>query len=286
MRIGTRGSALALAQAGRVATAARRERGASVRARADHDRGDDAAGCARRQVALRQGDRGGAARAARSTSPCTARRTCPAELPAGLAIAAVPRGRGPARRAGRAPARSTSCRRARGSERRACGGARSCSPIRPDLEVSALRGNVDTGCASSPRASTTRSCWRWPGCAGSAARRGRRALDRGRRLRARARAGILALEARAGDERRGSSSRRSSTSRPVARLDAERAVVEALEASCHTPVGAYAARRRRGDSGSIAYVGLPDGGEWIRDRRRGRRRRPRGRRRGARASGC
>jgi hydroxymethylbilane synthase len=49
------------------------------------------------------------------------------------------------------------------------------------------------------------------------------------------------------------------------RLEAERAVVKQLDASCHTPVGAHA-----GVAGERivvhAFVGLPDGSEWITDR--------------------
>jgi hydroxymethylbilane synthase len=49
------------------------------------------------------------------------------------------------------------------------------------------------------------------------------------------------------------------------RLEAERAVVEALDTSCHTPVGAHA--RLRGERIILnAFVGLPDGSEWITDR--------------------
>jgi hydroxymethylbilane synthase len=49
------------------------------------------------------------------------------------------------------------------------------------------------------------------------------------------------------------------------RLEAERTVVQELDASCHTPVGAHA----RVEGGQIhlnAFVGLPDGSEWITDR--------------------
>jgi hydroxymethylbilane synthase len=50
-----------------------------------------------------------------------------------------------------------------------------------------------------------------------------------------------------------------------ARLEAERALVAALEATCHTPVGAHA----RLDEAGItlhAFAGLADGSEWITDR--------------------
>jgi hydroxymethylbilane synthase len=77
--------------------------------------------------------------------------------------------------------------------------------------------------------------------------------------------GILALEARENDSGIAKLARRLSDETALARLRAERAVVEALGTSCYTPVGAHA----RAVSGGIridAYVGLPDGSEWIRDR--------------------
>jgi hydroxymethylbilane synthase len=52
-------------------------------------------------------------------------------------------------------------------------------------------------------------------------------------------------------------------------VTAERELVGALEASCNTPVGAHA---RLVDSGAVelvAWVGLPDGSAWIRDRQAG-----------------
>ena len=76
--------------------------------------------------------------------------------------------------------------------------------------------------------------------------------------------GLLALETRAEDE---AAAAVSALEDPAARrrLEAERAVVEELDASCHTPVGAHA----RVDAERIAlhaFVGLPDGSEWITDR--------------------
>jgi hydroxymethylbilane synthase len=77
--------------------------------------------------------------------------------------------------------------------------------------------------------------------------------------------GILALEARADDGSVVEIARRLSNAAAVARLRAERAVVETLDVSCHTPVGAHAAVMDEGLR-IDAYVGLPDGSEWIRDR--------------------
>ena len=47
-------------------------------------------------------------------------------------------------------------------------------------------------------------------------------------------------------------------------LTAERAVVRALEASCHTPMGAHCVRAGAGLRLTV-FVGLPDGSHWIRD---------------------
>jgi len=55
-------------------------------------------------------------------------------------------------------------------------------------------------------------------------------------------------------------------------LTAERAVVALLDATCATPIGVHATARdaaEEADGGSLlieAFVGLPDGSEWIRDR--------------------
>jgi hydroxymethylbilane synthase len=53
---------------------------------------------------------------------------------------------------------------------------------------------------------------------------------------------------------------------PSARaLAAERAVVRALDADCHTPVGAHAVAAPGGQLSLRAFVGAPDGGAWVRD---------------------
>jgi hydroxymethylbilane synthase len=76
--------------------------------------------------------------------------------------------------------------------------------------------------------------------------------------------GCLALEARRDDTRTAERAARLTDQHALIRLTAERAVVERLEATCHTPVGAYA--QLDGDSLRLqAFVGLPDGSSWIRD---------------------
>ena len=64
-------------------------------------------------------------------------------------------------------------------------------------------------------------------------------------------------------------------------VTAERELVGALGASCNTPVGAHARLLDGGGLELVAWVGLPDGSAWIRDCARGRRRRPRECARGA-----
>lgn len=77
--------------------------------------------------------------------------------------------------------------------------------------------------------------------------------------------GILAIEARA-DDRKALTAARALTHAPSqARLEAERALVAALEATCHTPVGAHA-RIDGARIEMVAYAGTADGRDWITDR--------------------
>jgi hydroxymethylbilane synthase len=77
--------------------------------------------------------------------------------------------------------------------------------------------------------------------------------------------GVLALEGRAGDARTRELVAAIADGDAVACLRAERALASALEASCHTPLGAHAAPVGRGRLELRAWVGLPDGSEWIAD---------------------
>ena len=76
--------------------------------------------------------------------------------------------------------------------------------------------------------------------------------------------GSLALEARRDDARVAELTAAITDRDALVCLTAERALVERLEATCNTPVGAYA---WLGDDGLTlaAFVGLPDGSHWIRD---------------------
>jgi hydroxymethylbilane synthase len=77
--------------------------------------------------------------------------------------------------------------------------------------------------------------------------------------------GVIALEARAGDEPRLEAASAVTDAETWTTLRCERALVVGLDATCDTPVGAHAVV----DAGALvveAYAGLPDGAAWVRDR--------------------
>ncbi len=76
--------------------------------------------------------------------------------------------------------------------------------------------------------------------------------------------GALALEARAG-ELDAVALAGVSDSAAMSCVAAERALVHGLGASCHTPVGAYARCMGDGRVHLAGWVGLPDGSAWLRD---------------------
>ena len=77
--------------------------------------------------------------------------------------------------------------------------------------------------------------------------------------------GVLALEARDDDPRTARAAHAITDATAMSALRAERALAAALDATCHTPLGAHA--RPTGDGGLelSAFVGLPDGSAWSRD---------------------
>jgi hydroxymethylbilane synthase len=187
----------------------------------------------------------------------------PGSLPSGLEIAAVPAGEDPrdalvgAASLGALPegARVGTSSLRRRSQLLA---------QRPDVEVVPLRGNVDTRL----RKLSEGEC-----DAALLALAGLRRLGREREAGATLDTtsfvpapgqGLLALEAHTAEATR-------ELLAPIAdsvaraRLEAERAVVEGLDTSCHTPVGAHA-DVVGGRIEVRAYAGLPDGTEWITDR--------------------
>jgi hydroxymethylbilane synthase len=82
--------------------------------------------------------------------------------------------------------------------------------------------------------------------------------------------GILALEGRAGDVRVQTAVAGISDPEAFACLLTERALAGALQATCHTPLGAHAMPVAQGGLRLRAWVGLPDGSAWATDELMGR----------------
>jgi hydroxymethylbilane synthase len=135
---------------------------------------------------------------------------------------------------------------------------------RPDLEILDLNGNVDT---------RLRKLAEGDYDAIILAAAGLRRLGREGEIGFRvpedrmvpaAGQGALALQVRSGDEESAAAVRAVGDAAAFAELRAERAVFTRLEADCSTPIGVHA-RLTDGVLRIGAFVGLPDGGEWIRD---------------------
>jgi hydroxymethylbilane synthase len=135
---------------------------------------------------------------------------------------------------------------------------------RPDLRVTDLRGNVDTRLARLVAGDFDAIVLALAGLrrlqrdGGSASR-----LDPRQFVPAPGQ-GLLALEIRIGDARAAEAVDAVDHGPSHVRLECERAVVAALETSCRTPVGA-SSEIADGRIYAFAYVGLPDGSDWITD---------------------
>jgi hydroxymethylbilane synthase len=135
--------------------------------------------------------------------------------------------------------------------------------LRPDLEVLELRGNVDTRLRKLAEGGYDAIVLALAGL-----QRLGRAEEAGGTLDELVPAagqGVLALEARADDKRTQEAAERISDDEAFACLVCERAVVRELEADCRTPVGAWAAPRDGGGLTLRAFVGRADGSAWVRD---------------------
>lgn len=137
--------------------------------------------------------------------------------------------------------------------------------LRPDLQVLELRGNVDTRLRKLAEGE-------YDGIVVAAA--GLRRLGREEEIAFRfgleeltpsAGQGSLALEARRTDAAAAAQAARISDHDALIELTAERAAIGALDATCHTPVG-VCARLGEDDLTVYGFAGLPDGSEWVRDR--------------------
>ena len=135
--------------------------------------------------------------------------------------------------------------------------------LRPDLEVRELRGNVDTRLRRLADGDFDAIVL---ACAGleRLGRGGEGApIDADRVVPAPGQ-GCLVLEARTADGNVAEAASALTDPNALTCLTAERALVHALDASCHTPIGVYAVTTE-GALRLSAFVGLPDGSQWIRD---------------------
>lgn len=254
LRLATRGSVLALAQAGGVAELLG---GAElVEVTSDGEVGDKARFVRGVERALLDGEAEIGVHSAKDL---------PAEMPEGLAIAAVPKREDPAdvwigtgasladvpegARVGTASLR----RRAQ------------LLAARPDLEVSELHGNVDTRLRKLAEGEQDAIV-----LASAGLRRLGRAEEASFALAEEtmtpaAGQGALVLQARRDDSEAIEVAAAINDEKALRELTAERAVVALLDATCATPIGVHAVVN--GERITIeSFVGLPDGSEWIRDR--------------------
>ena len=253
IRLGTRGSALALAQARLVAdalpgpaevvaiaTSGKRGRG-----------GDKARFVMEIEEALLAGQVDLAVHSAKDV---------PSELPPGLVIVGVPERADPLDAlcgAGSLSELAEGAQLGTASLRRRA----QLLALRPDLDVRDLRGNVDT---------RLRRLAEGDFDAIVLARAGLARLGRSSEgvplpeLVPAPGQGCLALEARTDDEGAAKAASALTDRGAVMTLTAERALVGALDATCHTPIGAHA-DLADGTLTLTAFVGMPDGSHWIRD---------------------
>ena len=251
LRIGTRGSALAVAQSSPVAEALGAE---LVTVRTTGDRGAGVGDKARWVKELEE-----ALLASEIDLAVHSAKDVPGELPDGLALVAAP-ARGPSEDAlcgaESVAALPPGARVGTSSLRRAA----QLRAGREDLEVVELRGNVDTRL----RKLADGEC-----DAIVLARAGLRRLgrDEGASLDwvPAPGQGTLVLEGRAGDDDVAALARQVADPAAEESLEAERAVAAALGASCHSAFGAHAARGPDGRLRLRTWIGAGDGTAWIAD---------------------
>jgi hydroxymethylbilane synthase len=259
VRLATRGSALALAQARLVASLLDDDvELVQVRTSGDARRavGDKSRWVKEIEEALLDG---------RADLAVHSAKDVPGELPDGLAIVGVPE---------RADPRDALCGAAASIDALPDGAAVGTSALRrraqllaarPDLDVRDLRGNVDTRLRRLADGDFDAIVL----AAAGLARLGRG--DAGTPVGADVMTpapgqGCLALEARSADERVRALASALTDHAALTAFTAERALVDALEATCDTPVGAFAEPIGGGEGLRVrAFAGLPDGSSWVRD---------------------
>jgi hydroxymethylbilane synthase len=254
IRIATRGSALAKAQASQVADLLG---GAElVEVSSDGEVGDKARFVRGVEQALLDGEAEIGVHSAKDL---------PAEMPGRLVIAAVPGREDPADVwigvGGSLEDVPEGAKVGTASLRRQA----QLLAARPDLEVAELHGNVDTRLGKLGEGGLD---------AIVLAAAGLRRLGRGgeasfaipaEAMTPAAGQGALVLQARGDDDNALDAAATIGDETALRELTAERAVVALLDATCSTPIGVHATVD--GDRVEMdAFVGLPDGSEWIRDR--------------------
>jgi len=260
LRLATRGSALALAQAALAADLLRSaEEGLEVelvRVETSGEPGDKARFVKGLEAALLED---------RADLAVHSAKDVPGELPDGLAIVGVPE---------RADARDALC--GAGSLDELAEGARvgtaslrrraQLLALREDLSVADLHGNVDTRLQRLADGDYDALVLAGAGLA-RLGRAGEGSAIAADVLVPAPGQGCLALEARSGDERGAALAERVTDRGALARLTAERALVTCLDATCRTPIGAHAEIDANDGERIVlsAFVGLPDGTTWIRD---------------------
>ena len=259
IRIGTRGSALALAQAAWVAERFPGEsRLVTVTTAGDRgaDQNDKSRWVSELERALLHDEIDIAVHSAKDV---------PAELPDGLVLVAIPE---------RADPRDVICgaeslesldsgaRVGTSSLRRAA----QLRATRDDLKLVPVRGNVDTRLRKLAEGEVDALVLAAAGL--HRLGRDREAGGALEQLVPAAGQGALALEARPDAIDPGELTALNDPD-AAACVSAERELVHALGASCHTPVGAHARVVEGGELELVGWVGLPDGSEWLSDRLRG-----------------
>jgi hydroxymethylbilane synthase len=257
LRLATRGSKLALAQANAVAELL--DGAELVEASSDGEPGDKSRFVRGVERRLLEG---------RAEIGIHSAKDLPAALPEGLVIAGVP---------SREPAADAWVGRGTALDEVPEGSTVGTSSLRrraqllaarPDLQVVELHGNVDTRLRRLADGELEAIVL----AAAGLRRLGREEeisflLDT-RQMTPAAGQGTLVLQARADDKEAREAAAALSDEAALAELTAERAAVATLEASCNTPIGVHAHR----DGERIAvegFAGLPDGSEWVRDRLEG-----------------
>ena len=259
MRLGTRGSALALTQARWVADRLGRAGAIDVEIVPITTLGDRGAAELDKSRWVSELER--ALLEERIDVAVHSAKDVPTELDPGLELVAIPE---------RADARDAICgapslealpegaRIGTSSLRRAA----QLRALRPDLRIVALRGNVDTRLRKLADGEADALVLAYAGL-----QRLQRADAAGALLDGLVPAagqGALALEARSG-------AIDTALLAPVIdraatdTVDAERTLVHALGASCHTPVGAHAQTSGDGTVTVTGWAGLPDGSAWLTD---------------------